>query len=386
MTGAMRSPRSQRVRALFGSAAVAAIVALQGLGCASLGIGSEDDPMRAELRRLEKEQRRIASQEQLADEADKAERAKHPETLEEKLRRGDAHLAAGRVPAALWDYASAHRLDPKAAAPRERLGYVHLRRDPERAQPLFESALALEPDSVSGHIGLGLSLLASGNREAGLQHLERAVALAPDSPKAQAALGVSLDQLGRPQDALKHLEIARDLRPHDSRILNNLGVAHLRAGSPERAEPLLRAALREDTRDTALRSNNLGMAQALQGRFTEALESFRRGGDEQSARSNLGYAHYVRGEYKEAIAEYERALLIGGDANVQVVRNLEAARHARDIALEPAVVPPVSDAPARPERSIDPEAVAVDEAAPPPPADPASDPWLVQPPSSDVPN
>ena len=94
---------------------------------------------------------------------------------------------------------------------------------------------------------------------------------------------------------MAHLEAARDLRPHDSRILNNLGVAYLRSGQPERAEPLLRAALREDQRDVALRQNNLGMALAMQGRFDEALEAFRRAGDEQSALSNLGYAHYARG-------------------------------------------------------------------------------------------
>ncbi|TMA24255.1 MAG: tetratricopeptide repeat protein, partial [Deltaproteobacteria bacterium] len=155
--------------------------------------------------------------------------------MEDRLKRGDANLAAGRVAAALWDYANAHLLNPKAAAPRERFGYVHLRKNPERAQPLFESALELEPNSVSGHIGLGLSMLANGEREKGLSHLERAVELDPKSPRAQAALGVSLDQLGRREEALKHLEAARDLRPHDARNLNNLGVAYLRAGQPERA-------------------------------------------------------------------------------------------------------------------------------------------------------
>ena len=173
-------------------------------------------------------------------------------------------------------------------------GYVHLRHQPERAQPLFESALERNPDSVNGHIGLGLSLLAGGNRDDGLRHLQRAVELDPKSPKAQAALGVSLDQLGRREEAVAHLEAARNLRPHDSRILNNLGVAYLRSGQPERAEPLLRAALREDQRDVPLRQNNLGMALAMQGRFDEALEAFRGAGDEQSARSRTSAMRTTR--------------------------------------------------------------------------------------------
>jgi hypothetical protein len=70
------------------------------------------------------------------------------------------------------------------------------------------------------------------------------------------------------------------------------------------------------------------MALAMQGEFKEALAAFRRAGDEQSARANLGFARFERGEYAQAIEEYERALVAGGPADVQVVRNLKAARSA----------------------------------------------------------
>ena len=107
------------------------------------------------------------------------------------------------------------------------------------------------------------------------------------------------------------------------------------------------------------------MALAMQGRFDEALEAFRRAGDEQSALANLGYAHYARGEYDQAIAQYEKALLAGGKANVEVVRNLEAARRARELARRaPADAPPVAGAPppvAAPR--IDPGALAGEDSA-----------------------
>ena len=365
MTRGLRPPTARWFPSWFGRAALAALVALSALGGETLGL-SEKDPMRAELRRLDREQRAKAAEEQRIEAARDKKRAEHPETMEGLIARGDASLAQGHLAAAVWSYAGAYRLDPEATAPRERLGYVHLRQNPERAQPLFESALEIDPNSLNAHIGLGLSLLASGNRDEGLRHLERAVEIDPRSPKAQAALGVSLDQLGRREEAIAHLEAARDLRPHDSRILNNLGVAYLRAGQPERAEPILRAALREDSRDVALRSNNLGMALAMQGRFDEALVAFRRAGDEQSARSNLGYAHAARGEYDQAIAEYEKALLAGGKANVEVVRNIEAARRARDLAKTAPAQPPVAGAPpAIRAPRIDPAAIAGDDAAAP---------------------
>ncbi len=324
---------------------LAVAMLLPAAGCAgghplaAIGIGTKD-PMQVEMERLEEEQHRMAHEERLLEEAKDPNEIKTPTTVEGRLRRGDAYLAAGNVTAAIWDYVAAHRMSPDDPAPRVRLGYVHLRYDPDRARPLFESALDLAPDDVSAQVGLGLVLVARRDRQEGLQHLERAVELAPDSPTAQAALGVSLDQLGRHRQSLEHLERARALRPHDGRILNNLGVAYLRSGSPERAEEVLRAALRADLSDVELRTNNLGLAIALQGRFDEALARFRSTGDEQQARSNLGYAHYLRGEYDAAIAEYERALVAGGPGDVQVVRNLEAARSARQSAAARPSDPP----------------------------------------------
>ena len=263
-------------------------------------------------------------------------------TFAQRLQRGDTHLEAGRLAEAIWDYAAAHQLDPEAPEPRVRLGYVHLRADPERSRPLFESALERAPNYASAHTGLGLALMAAGEKGAGRRHLERGVELAPKSAEAQAALGVALDQLGRSEAGIAHLKEAHLLAPHDSRIMNNLGVAHLRSGHPELAEPLFRAALRQDARDEKLRANNLGMALALQGEFAEALEWFRKGGDEQAARNNLGYAFFARGEYERAIAEFERALVAGGDANVEVVRNLKAARRALREGLAPDYPPAVS--------------------------------------------
>ena len=365
-----------------GRALLLALALTPVAGCAGwspLGLGSSD-PMQAELRRLEKEQRRIAHEQRALEEAEDRKRKANPKTLQERLLQGDRYLADGQMASALWEYAAAHKMDPESAEPRVRLGYVHLRHEPERAQPLFESALELEPQHVSAHIGLGLSLLASRHRKEGLAHLERAVSLAPRSAKAQQALGVSLDQLGRHAEAMRHLEAAHDLQPHDSRILNNLGVAYLRSGLPDKAEEMLRAALRQDDRDLSLRATNLGMAFAMQGRFDEALKSFRRAGDEQSARSNLGYAYYLRGDYPRAIEQYEQALVVGGDSSVQVLRNLKAARHALRIgARPPAATPAPGQAPVADEGS------AVVREPPPEQAGEGDDPWLWDAASDDPP-
>ena len=65
-------------------------------------------------------------------------------------------------------------------------------------------------------------------------------------------------------------------------------------------------------------------------RYDDALDAFQRAGSEQVARNNLGYVCFLNGDYERAIAEYEEALLTGGDQKLLVLRNLRAAEKALD--------------------------------------------------------
>ena len=324
--------RSGRTRA-GGRALVLVWTLFAGLGCASWG-GWDEDPGKAARREAE---------ERLQAEADAAaESAANPLSIEDKLQRGDQALAAGNLAGALWDYASAYQRAPDDPRPQLRLGFVHLRHDPERARPFFEKAITLDPGLADARVGLGLALLATGEIEAGIAELEHAVELDPELPSARGALGVALDQRGDHAAAITQLERARALDPRDARLLNNLGVAYLRIGDPRAAEVVLREALRLDRADEALRSNNLGMALGMQGKFDDALASFRVAGDEQGAQNNLAYIHQLRGDYDAAIAHYEAALVAGGDGDLQVLKNLETVREARAARGDSA---PVSEVP-----------------------------------------
>lgn len=306
----------------MGGVWVLALAVSPGLGCATASSWFAG-PTPEERR--EAEERRLAE----AEAAAVAERAENPLTIDEKLERGDQALATGNLAGALWDYASAYRRAPDDPRPQVRLGFIHLRHDPERARPFFESAIALDAELASARVGLGLAMLSAGELEAGIAELERAVALDAESVDAQAALGVALDQRGDHEAAIVHLEKARQLDPRDGRVLNNLGVAYLRVGKPVKSERVLREALRLDRADEVLRSNNLGMALGMQGRFEDALEAFRVSGNEQGAQNNLAYLYQLQGNYDAAVTHYEAALMAGGDADLQVLKNLEAARAMR---------------------------------------------------------
>ena len=88
-------------------------------------------------------------------------------------------------------------------------------------------------------------------------------------------------------------------------------VAQLRAGNYAAAEAILRS-IAELTPDDPGAHNNLGVALKAQGKFTEAIDCYRRSlalkTDEPGAWNNLGNALKLSGNVDEATASYRRAL------------------------------------------------------------------------------
>jgi tetratricopeptide (TPR) repeat protein len=250
---------------------------------------------------------------------------------EEKIAEGDAFRRKGQVDRAMVAYLEAVKLAPNAALPRERIGYVQLNHDLERAEAIFSGLLQKDPENVEALRGLSLAYLGLGKLELAREMLERAVEVDPESAGAEYALGATLGLLGRKEEALAHTERARELRPDDATIANGLGVAHMVMGHWIEAESAFREAIRLDSRVAAY-YNNLGLALGRQERYADALAVFRKFGSEQAAENNLGYIYYLNGRYDDAIVHYERALLEHGDQKALVLQNLNEALDARDAA------------------------------------------------------
>lgn len=273
-----------------------------------------------------------AAQHELIRERQRAEAkatstAPAPASVEERLRRGDSLRRDGDPAAAMWNYLQAHELDPSDPEPSARIASLELMVDPERAESIFRQLVEEHPRSGAAHTGLGLALIERHVWEEARDVLTLAVDLDPGSAAAHSALGVCLDRLGQHREAREAYARATALQPRGYEALNNLGVSYLTTEEfAAAAEVLRRAALQQD-RDPAV-FNNLGLALGRLERYDDALEAFQRAGSEQAARNNLGYVFYLNGDYERAIAEYERALLAGGDQKLLVLRNLRVAKQA----------------------------------------------------------
>jgi Flp pilus assembly protein TadD len=249
------------------------------------------------------------------------------QSVEEKLSRGDALRRDGAYAAAMWTYLQAHELDPDHPEPTARMGSLHLLVDPERAESIFRELVATHPESGAAHTGLGLALVARHEWLEAREVLTRAVGISSRSAAAYSALGVVLDRLGQHTEAREAYTRAITLQPRYYEALNNLGVSYLTTEEFAAAENVLRKASLQQNRDPAV-FNNLGLALGRMERYAAAFDAFERAGSEQVARSNLGYVCFLNGDYERAVAEYERALLVGGEQRLLVLRNLLAAQRA----------------------------------------------------------
>ena len=288
-------------------------------GCASLPFAGPEGPAsQAELIRKQQKMRAAAD----------GNLASEPVVLEDRLHRGDLLRSSGDYAGAMWHYLQAHELAPQDSVPITRMASLHLLSEPRQAESIFRKLIGEHPENGAAHTGLGLALLERQDWTAARESLAHAVELSPRSAAAYSALGVCLDRMGEHDDARAAYRSATTLHPSYYEALNNLGVSYLTTEEFGAAvETLVRASQQQD-RDPAV-FNNLGLALGRLERYGEALAAFRRGGAEQAARNNLGFVHYLNGSYDRAIEEYERALLSDGDQRLLVLRNLRAARRAK---------------------------------------------------------
>lgn len=178
------------------------------------------------------------------------------------------------------------------------LAYAHrglrfgepLQRSQPQALSAAKSAIVAAPKLADAHLGLGLALSCSDEREALLEAenmVRRALELAPQEVTAWVALGALLSRLERPDEADAAARQALELNPSHALALELLGVlaeleqdaagaeqsfGQAAAALPTYANPLGRIALLEHRRGAA-RQAQLSLGAALQAATTAPHKS-----------------------------------------------------------------------------------------------------------------
>jgi tetratricopeptide (TPR) repeat protein len=125
-----------------------------------------------------------------------------PDNAALRTALGVAQAALTRLDEALVSFEAARGLDPANASTQARVGRLRLTRGepPAAALTVFREGLALSPDSVELHLGLGDALLVSGALSDALEAFRAAVALEPRHAGACRRLTTMLAILGQREE------------------------------------------------------------------------------------------------------------------------------------------------------------------------------------------
>jgi serine/threonine protein kinase/Tfp pilus assembly protein PilF len=183
--------------------------------------------------------------------------------------------------------------------------------DPDKAIPLLQSALQLDPDFAMAHRRLANLYLSAGNREKELEHLTRAYNLRKMVTDREQRLieGSYFSVQGQYEKAVESLVVLANLYPDDPDAQYELALAYLGAGDTGNAEKYLRQVLKLNSFSTPA-YDYLVRVLARRNENAQAEEIYRHaetlGLQAPGLRWGLGLALLGEGKENEAREEFKR--------------------------------------------------------------------------------
>jgi tetratricopeptide (TPR) repeat protein len=194
-----------------------------------------------------------------------------------ELRRiyANALAKSGRFEAAVPEYETVLKLEPRSIADRLRLGtaLLSLGRNQEAAK-LFEKALSqmtlTSPERASALRRLGQAQRRSGQIEAAIRSWRLALSLDPNYPDLAFNLAELLKEQGLKSEAEAAYRRALEIKPDDGGVMTNLAALLRETNRFEEAEAVYRAALAAESGSIRSR-RNLAVVLHDQDKDAEAL-------------------------------------------------------------------------------------------------------------------
>lgn len=167
-------------------------------------------------------------------------------------------------------------LDPFLAAGQISLGFAYASAGrAEEAQRAFDAVLELDAKNADAHYGYARLAQARGDTAEAERRYRLALAAAPDRWELHSSLGSLLYRAGRYDDAQAAYERVVTLAPDNLIGYRNLSGVYYQQGRLSDATAILQRALEVDPEATIY--NNLGVLYFAQGLFAQAAAAFERG-------------------------------------------------------------------------------------------------------------
>lgn len=202
--------------------------------------------------------------------------AAEPANPEVQTAAGRLYMAMGKYPQAKAAYQKAIQLDSRAVLARLDLAdlYASVEKNPQAAIAEYRKVIELKPDLASARMGLGMTLLASGDTQGAILELQEAVKRAPDDAAAWHLLGRVYASDKRYPYAIKALSQSLKLAPDTLAVLLDRGDVYNEMGDDAHAASDYLQAGRLNPRDPISRVK-LGMVRQRQGETAQAEAAYR---------------------------------------------------------------------------------------------------------------
>ena len=181
----------------------------------------------------------------------------------------------------------------------------------DEALDVLREGLALYPNAVELHIGVGYAYHAREEFAWARRSFEEALVLDPEHEDALAGLGETLLKFGLQSQALKSFHHTLELGYEDDvELMLQIGRALFREGLIDESREYFEIAARQ-TPDSAEAVSCIGYAQHRSGDDESAIATLKRAlkidEDHTEARIYLGNIYYDRGDYEAALYHLDRS-------------------------------------------------------------------------------
>jgi len=205
----------------------------------------------------------------------------NPRAVDAHVGIGDIYEVKGDYNTAARSYADAKRIDPGNFKAVYKLGLMyHLLDRVREAIREYLQSLAIDPNSFEANLNLATAYLQVDEPQLGLPYAVKATRLKPDSQPARVNLGSIYAALGQYNDAIDEFRAAAELGELEPEIALNLANAFLRTNRPMRALNTL------------------------------LVLSKGKGANNAAVLERLGYTYFKLKEYDKSLEYYDKALAV----------------------------------------------------------------------------
>jgi len=246
----------------------------------------------------------------------------------EALAKASQALQQGDVDKALFFYVRALQFQPENVELLVQIGEIQMQRSNHAlASRAFLSAQQYDPRHARSHEGLGLIYMAEGQHDQAIGELKLAVEFDDGLWRAHNALGVYEDKSGAFAAAQLHYDRALSINPDAVHVVNNRGYSKLLAGDVRGATIDLQEAA--ENGNFPLAWANLGKLYATQGKYGDAIETYKHVMSEAHALNNTGSAAIENGDYIQAKLYLSEAIRLSPTYFPAAEENLSQLEYAQ---------------------------------------------------------